>query len=65
MTKQELITKVEAERDRLYAGQDIVNREELYKLTSLLFMLKAEEMTENLNQSLSTIDFSVYTGGVK
>lgn len=65
MTKQELITKVEAERDRLYAGQDIVNREELYKLTSLLFMLKAEEMTENLNQSLSTIDFSAYTGGVR
>lgn len=65
MTKQELITKVEAERDRLYAGQDIVNREELYKLTSLLFMLKAEEMTESLNQSLSTIDFSAYTGGVK
>lgn len=65
MTKQELITKVEAERDRLYAGQDIVNREELYKLTSLLFMLKAEEMTENLNQSLSAIDFSAYTGGVR
>lgn len=65
MTKQELITKVEAERDRLYAGQDIVNREELYKLTSLLFMLKAEEMTESLNQSLGAIDFSAYTGGVK
>lgn len=65
MTKQELITKVEAERDNLYTGNEITDTDKLCKLTTLLFMLKAEEAIDGLSKSLGTIDFAKYAGGVK
>lgn len=65
MTKQELITKVETERDNLYTGNEITDADKLCKLTTLLFMLKAEEAIDSLSKSLGTIDFAKYAGGVK